>query len=1530
MTAWSSSLAPRLIERLGWSLVHSVWQAAAVAVVTALVLRGLKRFSAQARYLVACGALAAMVLLPVTTTSLFERSKNERETSLAVVAQPTSKPADGGIHDDRSIPLEDWIERTPAIDAAGDRAARSRLASVSLRGSWLEPLLPWVVCAWGVGVLVLSLRLLGGWVCIQWLVRHETRPVAESWAKPLARLKERLNLARTVRLLESAAVQIPLAIGWMRPVILLPVTALLGLPLDQLEAILAHELAHVRRYDYLVNLVQSVIETLLFYHPAAWWISRRIRAEREHCCDDWAVELCGDRLTYTRALASLEEQRSSHWMLAPSAHDGSLLARVRRLLGVAPRAEKRAGGLAGSVAMAAVALLGVTLFLAPTTNRAQAGVDDRVAIFGTVVTAKGQPVADADVWLVAWAYPFNKSVTLGKARTDRAGRFRLVPDEQRLKARDLGWRVLWAHKPGLRPARVIPPKDETPLAFEPGRPVRVTLGPPTLTTFRVLDLAGKPVAGLTVAVVFLNDGRSYLPDELSNRLAQRSDADGNATVSVVPAEMIRIVRITSESFGTQLFYSGHDGFKLATNLFVQPVASAEGRVSADDPKAVRGVTVHLSTSTSDETRARGNGEAFVVTDQNGRFRVPALASGDLNVEAYLPEGSSFRAPRINIPKFNASRPMQIEVALKRLIRVRGIVRERGTGKPIEGVGVCLSSPDQVGALHFVQTDTEGRYEALALPGSTSYLHLTEPKAYLKQGRGIETPIGENEGQTLPPVELIRGLTLPGLVVDEEGKPVADATVDGKWDRIYPANSPDHPGMAIGRTFSATAKTDAQGHFLLEGIHPGANVSLEAVADEARTERPQQSAAGVATPVTLVISGANTVALLGRVVDATDQPIAGAMVQIRSRPLQENGFPDAEPVRFAESEIRTDVDGRFRTPRQLKRGHGYRAEIKSLNDALLPENTPWLALKTGTRPFFDKIVLRRLRTVRGRVVDSQGKPVEGASVRQAGDGPALTQAVTDSEGRFALPAVLAEPAFVFVAKNGYRFVGKSIGASDTAVEVTIHRVEEPLPKPLMTLPPPLPRTEELAILHRVFDGYAERVIKEGGRRELDEVLRILVWLDPVRANELLSEKRLDAWQPDNTRLSLATRLVQANHDDARALIEAIKDANMRSYAYSEASVALPETARDHRLELLNESLVAGRAVADPSQRVLRLADIGGRMSDIGMIEQATNLFREAEVIALELPTTGTSAWARGRLAEELAPIDLPGALNLLKGTESERDHDEYLGKMAREVAGKNPPEAERVLIRMRDVWPHSRDEAAQRVCYRMVTADRERAVSLASRIKNYRHRARALGRMALALEKNKKDHALAVRLLGEAFDLLEKAVASGIDDWDGLGVACTTAAGLLPIIEQVDARLLAEYLWRTLALRPPIPGPKGRDGISDIAAADIATRAARYDRTVARQTFSGFAERALALQIGLANWGPMFGGGEIFESSAIVDPARAAAMIESLREPTGLSSQELKNAARLKVARILARPTEDRWRDVERRLLHLWPIDLEDD
>ena len=166
-----------------------------------------------------------------------------------------------------------------------------------------------------------------------------------------------MQVSRRVRLLPTDRVDSPSVIGWLRPVILAPVGVLCGLAPEQVEALLAHELAHVRRHDYLVNVLQGIAESLLFYHPAVWWISNQIRTEREHCCDDLAVEASGDVLVYARALAELESMRPAHFKAALSANDGSLLRRIQRLAD--PVAAHRPAGWGVAWSLGALLLVGI-------------------------------------------------------------------------------------------------------------------------------------------------------------------------------------------------------------------------------------------------------------------------------------------------------------------------------------------------------------------------------------------------------------------------------------------------------------------------------------------------------------------------------------------------------------------------------------------------------------------------------------------------------------------------------------------------------------------------------------------------------------------------------------------------------------------------------------------------------------------------------------------------------------------------------------------------------------------------------------------------------------------------------------------------------------------------------------------------------------------------------------------------------------------------------------------------------------------
>jgi uncharacterized protein (TIGR03435 family) len=192
---------------------------------------------------------------------------------------------------------------------------------------------------WLAGAGALSLRLLLESMFTGRLKSALASPVAPEWRRRFHELAARIGISRRVGFLASARVDVPCVVGWLRPVVLLPAGMLAGLPMDQVEAVIAHELGHILRHDYLVNLLQRFVEAMLFYHPAVWWVSREIRREREHCCDDIAVSATGDAILYAEALAGLETSRAAWPPTALAATDGSLPNRIARLLGIAqPRA----------------------------------------------------------------------------------------------------------------------------------------------------------------------------------------------------------------------------------------------------------------------------------------------------------------------------------------------------------------------------------------------------------------------------------------------------------------------------------------------------------------------------------------------------------------------------------------------------------------------------------------------------------------------------------------------------------------------------------------------------------------------------------------------------------------------------------------------------------------------------------------------------------------------------------------------------------------------------------------------------------------------------------------------------------------------------------------------------------------------------------------------------------------------------------------------------------------------------------------
>ncbi len=364
-------------------LIHFIWQGTLVGIALFIALELSKSAKAKVRYLLACLALAALFALPLLSGfSYFLNLPSSSNTS-------SSSPS---IH--QKVPATLVSSARPssfsssAPQAIESQPTPAKTTHFQTNFSWSDPL-PYLVLLWFLGVMFLSIRQAGAWMVIRRLKTKGINLAPQTLQLNLQELIQKLNLKTPIRLFESSLVSVPIVIGYLRPAILLPASALTGLSPLQLEAILAHELSHIQRHDVLINHFQNLLETLFFYHPAVWWVSQQLRKEREFCCDDNAVTILGgNALNYVHALAKLEQLRQQP-QFAMAATGSPLLERVRRLVGQPSPSAFSISGLL-SFGTFITLLLSITLWLNPQLSQAQ--MPSNFQVFDR----KGQEIAKED------------------------------------------------------------------------------------------------------------------------------------------------------------------------------------------------------------------------------------------------------------------------------------------------------------------------------------------------------------------------------------------------------------------------------------------------------------------------------------------------------------------------------------------------------------------------------------------------------------------------------------------------------------------------------------------------------------------------------------------------------------------------------------------------------------------------------------------------------------------------------------------------------------------------------------------------------------------------------------------------------------------------------------------------------------------------------------------------------------------------------------------------------------------------------
>lgn len=607
----------------------------------------------------------------------------------------------------------------------------------------LQPLLPWLVALWLAGVAILSTRLALGWLRIERVRRHSPRPADAAWQAALGRMSARLGVTRVVRLVDSALVEVPTVIGWLRPVILLPASAVTGLSATQVEALLAHELAHIRRHDYLVNLLQTAIETLLFYHPAMWWVSLRIRQEREHCCDDLAIAACGDRAAYARALAVMEELRARPPALVAAASGGSLLERIRRIAEKAEPTRRVPAVLPLSILCAVVLLLGSTVRLSVSDEK---GPPDRGAsrdepgephVVATVTTIDGAPLAGIE----AVAYRVDGKL-VQRFVTDERGQFqvpaawwsepRFGNDQIIVVARDRSGALGWRQIPSSGARSDVDDGDEVgkrprDRQIELGpTPFRISLFPvDRVVTGRVVGPDNEPLSGVRLQAAELRDERNgnaeflYFAAAADVPLPAATTDETGAFSVVLPQKCRAGLRVLHPRWlMTGVYPDQHDN---VGTIRLQPAGRIAGRVfHAQTGAGAAGVL--LDAHGSDFETRHHAGDGYCRSGNEGAFLIGSLQPGRYHIYVrYSDDHPGFVSPMVHNIDVHAGETAKVDIPLQQGRHVVGRVIEKDSGRPVPKVPLHIEVtrvPGRPPLVYFpiVQANVNGEFDFYTVPG----------------------------------------------------------------------------------------------------------------------------------------------------------------------------------------------------------------------------------------------------------------------------------------------------------------------------------------------------------------------------------------------------------------------------------------------------------------------------------------------------------------------------------------------------------------------------------------------------------------------------------------------------------------------------------------------------------------------------------------------------------------------------------------------------------------------------------------------
>ncbi|HKI18949.1 MAG TPA: carboxypeptidase-like regulatory domain-containing protein, partial [Isosphaeraceae bacterium] len=910
--------------------------------------------------------------------------------------------------------------------------------------------------------------------------------------------------------------------------------------------------------------------------------------------------------------------------------------------------------------------------------------------------------------------------------------------------------------------------------------------------------------------------------------------------------------------------------------------------------------------------------AVVTTDDQGRFEIPAIAEGHLTI-ACRPQGDApYRVSDNSRTLIRADRPNEIKLAVQRALPVEGTVVDRQSGAPIAGVRIT-SYMQQTGSLDHGFTNDRGRFAMLLLPSQYQLRLASLPPSYAMSPNVENRQINVVQGaspNTVDPFEVVKAEPpLRGRVIDESGRPMAGASVEGNWEQ-WVSN--------LYGAYESLATTDSSGNFQLERIPPLVEVKLSAKRGALATLEPLLVWASDEKPVTLRVTRAATSAIRGRVLGTDGRPVANASVRVQYRKDKGPRGWTIGSIHFdGIDEIRTAADGTFQTPRQLGLALDYRSQ--AIAEGFVSESTDFLKPASVEFNVLSDLMLRRaltLRTVTGRVVDRQGRALAGVTVLQSGDGPRRSRALTDALGRFQIGGVADGPAFLFAEKPEFRFGGSLIGAGNKAVELVLDRADQPPRTVLKTLPWSTSRDEERALVRAMLDPIA--VPSELRQRipndfQLRRLLRPLAWVDPPRLLAVLASPAIV--RDESILDATAIALWEMKGPEAADMVDTEPDPCARAYGLLALEKVAAADDRKLHGDLLTRAAREATRVTDPAEKLLLLGRAADRLIEVGESDRAIPILREGWKLAQTIKRDQCPQ-SIAVFAPALASTDLASAVALVEGKDGSTplmNNTAYaqsiLGEIAWRIAAANPAEAERLLTKINAAVARSGLERhLLRACSRMAPRDLDRAGKLAALLgqapqpNNNINRKRITNRAGPGLALYAQlivAKSIAESKPAEARKQVEEVIAElrrrAIDEPSQPGEpnsACLIA-GCLPLVEQLMPDRVAEYFWLALACRAPRCDELDFEQLRLLAT--LAGIVARYDRLAAEQV-AGPVFDQVPVPSRTAFPGNKWAGFEnVFQALACLDPRRAADLVNRLPE-----EEKLPESPPQKLQRVIAR------------------------